>query len=131
MVKTISYWKSKRVIYCVTCHNLAKLKKWRAAQNLPGRDCKSVYMFFFYKHGVFQYEARKCLSFSQIQPQNMLKICFSKNTQKSKFHYLTHVQGKTVGRGYQNEENFEICTFQIANITDLGRPLGQSISFHS
>ena len=32
---------------------------------------------FFYKHGVFQSEARICLSFSQIEPQNMLKICLS------------------------------------------------------
>ena len=86
---------------------------------------------FFYKHGVFQSEAQICLSFSQIQPQNMLKICLSKNTQKSKFHYLTHVLGETVGRGYQNEENFEICTFQIAKITKLGQQLGQSINIHS
>ena len=32
---------------------------------------------FFYKHGVFQSEARICLSFSQIEPQNMLKICLT------------------------------------------------------
>ena len=32
---------------------------------------------FFYKHGVFQSEARICLSFSQSEPQNMLKICLS------------------------------------------------------
>ena len=31
------------------------------------------YMFLFYKHSVFQSEARISLSFSQIQPQNMLK----------------------------------------------------------
>ena len=49
----------------------------------------SIYMFF-YKHGVFQFEAQICLTFSQIQPQNMLKICLSKNTQKSKFHDLTY-----------------------------------------
>ena len=42
---------------------------------------------------------------------NMLNICLSKNVQKSKFHDLTHVLGETVGRGYQNEEKFEICTF--------------------
>ena len=34
-----------------------------------------MYMLFFYKHSVFQSEARICLSFSQIEPQNMLKIC--------------------------------------------------------
>ena len=28
-----------------------------------------------YKHSVFQSEARICLSFSQIGPQNMLRIC--------------------------------------------------------
>ena len=38
---------------------------------------KINYMFFFYKHSVFQAEARICLSFSQIEPQNMLKICLS------------------------------------------------------
>ena len=32
---------------------------------------------FFYKHGVFQSEARICLSFSQIEPQNMLKVCLT------------------------------------------------------
>ena len=31
----------------------------------------------FYKHSVFQSEARICLSFSQIEPQNMLKICLT------------------------------------------------------
>ena len=40
------------------------------------RDSK--YMFFC-KHSVFQSEARICISFSQFQPQNMLKICLSKN----------------------------------------------------
>ena len=33
--------------------------------------------FFNYKHSVFQSETRICLSFSQSQPQNMLKICFT------------------------------------------------------
>ena len=32
---------------------------------------------------------------------------------------------------YQNEENFEICTFYIAKITNLGQQLGQSINFHN
>ena len=45
---------------------------------------------FFYKHGVFQSEARICLSFSQLEPQNMLKICLSKNIEKGKFHDLTN-----------------------------------------
>ena len=40
---------------------------------------------FFYKHGVFQSEARICLSFSQIQPQNMLKICLSKHIERANF----------------------------------------------
>ena len=34
-------------------------------------------IMFFYKHSVFQSEARICLSFSQIEPQNMLKICLT------------------------------------------------------
>ena len=29
---------------------------------------------FFYKHSVFQSEAQICLSFSQSEPKNMLKI---------------------------------------------------------
>ena len=66
---------------------------------------------FFYKHSVFQSEARICLNFSQIQPQNMLKICLAKNIEKRKFHHLTHAWRVWVGRGYHNEENFEICTF--------------------
>ena len=43
----------------------------------------------FYKYIVFQSEAK--LSFSQIHPQNMLKICLSKKIEKSKFHDFTHV----------------------------------------
>ena len=43
----------------------------------------------FYKHSVFQSEAQICLSYFQIQPQNMLKMCLSKNIEKSKFHDLT------------------------------------------
>ena len=50
---------------------------------LQGHDPISGYQghglihVFFYKHGVFQSEARICLSFSQIEPQNMLRICLS------------------------------------------------------
>ena len=51
--------------------------------------------------------------------------------QKSKFHDLTYSWGEWVGKGYQNEENFEICVFQIAKITNVGQQLGQSIYFHS
>ena len=40
------------------------------------------------RHSVSQFEARICLSVSQIQPQSMFKICFSKNIHKSKFHDL-------------------------------------------
>ena len=57
------------------------------------------YMFFFNKHSVFQSEARICLSFSQIQPQNMLKICLSKKVERSKFHYLTHAGGRELAEG--------------------------------
>ena len=35
------------------------------------------------------------------------------------------------GKAYQNEENFEIFTFYIAKITNLGQKLGQSINFRS
>ena len=38
-----------------------------------------------YKHSAFQSVAQTCLVFSQIQPQNMLKIYLSKNIEKSKF----------------------------------------------
>ena len=64
-----------------------------------------------YKHSVFQSEAQTCLIFSQIQPQNMLKVCLSKNIEKSKFRDFTHVLREWVGRGCQNEENIDICTF--------------------
>ena len=66
-------------------------------------------------------EARICLSFPQIQPQ----ICLSKNIQKSKSHDLTNLWGKWVGKRYQNKENFEICSFEIAKITNLGQQLRQ------
>ena len=42
------------------------------------RCCDLNYMLFFYKHSVFQSEARICLSFSQIEPQNMLILEHSK-----------------------------------------------------
>ena len=42
---------------------------------------------YFYTHSI---EARICLGFSSIQPQNMLKICLPMNIQKRKFHILTH-----------------------------------------
>ena len=61
----------------------------------------------------------------------MLKICLAKNIQKSKFHDLSYAWGNRAGRGYQNEESFEIFTFYIAKITNLGQKLGQSINFHT
>ena len=45
-------------------------------------------------HSVFQSEARICLSFPQIQPQIMLKICLYKNIQKSKFHDRVYADWK-------------------------------------
>ena len=56
---------------------------------------------FFYKRSVFQSEAQICLSFSQIQPQNMLKVCLSKNIQKSKFHDLTYAEGSKLVKGFK------------------------------
>ena len=85
---------------------------------------------FFYKHSVYQSEARICLSFSQSQPQNILKIWLSKNIEMRKFHDLTHAWQRWVGRGYQNKENLKICTF-TANISNLGQPSGQLINFHN
>ena len=58
----------------------------------------------FYMRSVFQSEAQMCLSFPQIEPQNMLKICLSKNIQKINFDDLTQALGEEFGRGYQNEE---------------------------
>ena len=55
----------------------------------------------------------------------MLKICLSKNIQKSKFHDLTYAWGEWVGKEYQNENNFEIFTFYIVKITNLGQQLRQ------
>ena len=62
----------------------------------------------------------------------MLTICLSKNIEKTKFHDLTMPGGNELEEGInENEENFEICTFYNANITNLGQSLGQSINFHS
>ena len=44
------------------------------------------------------------LNLSQIQPQNMIKICLSKNIQNSKSHDMTHAWGKGVRTGFQNEK---------------------------
>ena len=41
--------------------------------------CKTVVYMFFYKHNVFQSEARICLSFSQIQPPVCLKYAYQKH----------------------------------------------------
>ena len=59
----------------------------------------------------FTNPASNMLNFFTNPASNMLKICLSKNTQKSKFHDLTHALRESVGIEYQNEENFEICTF--------------------
>ena len=48
--------------------------------------------------------SRTCLSFSYIQPQNMLKICLSEIIQKRKFHNLTSAMGERLSRDNQNEE---------------------------
>ena len=58
--------------------------------------CKFEYMFF-YKHSVFQSEARTSLSFSQIQPQNMLKVCLSKNIQKMSINILFSSHSSKMG----------------------------------
>ena len=58
----------------------------------------------------------------------MLKICLSKNIQKSKFNDMTHSWGRELVEGFKNEENFEIC---IAKIANLRKQLGQSINFHN
>ena len=42
---------------------------------------------------------------------------------------MTYAWGEWVGKGYQNEENFEICTFYIAKITNLGQQLGNQSIF--
>ena len=80
----------------------------------PREFCESMVkdaINVLYKHSVFQSEAQTCLIFSQIQPQNMPIMCLSKNIENIKFHDLTHVLGVWVGRGCQNEENIDICTF--------------------
>ena len=46
-----------------------------------------------YKHSYFQSV--------QIQPQNMLKICLTKNIQKSKFHNLTYSWGRELVEGIE------------------------------
>ena len=48
-------------------------------------DLWPEYMCFFYKHGVFQSAARICLSFSQIEPQNMLKYAYLKTFKTANF----------------------------------------------
>ena len=53
----------------------------------------------------FQSEARTCFSLSFHKSS-------LKKTLKRKFHDLTHAWREWVGRGYQNEENFEICTLR-------------------
>ena len=68
---------------------------------------------FFYKHSVFQSKARICLGFSQIQPQNMLKICLSKNIQKSKSHNLAHAWWREIGIGYQYEESLKFVPSRL------------------
>ena len=40
---------------------------------------------FFYQHSVFQSEARICLSFSQIESQNMLKYADLKTFKREHF----------------------------------------------
>ena len=90
-----------RLCICHICTCLITSEKYRSMHLLVLFICmkydrkvplwrRSSAYIFFYKHSVFQSEARIWLSFSQIQSQNMLKICLSKNIEKSKFHDLTH-----------------------------------------
>ena len=59
-----------------------------------------------------------------------LKHAYLRTLKREKFH-LTHAWRECVGREYQNEENFKMCTLWIDNISNLGQPLEQSINFHS
>ena len=52
---------------------------------------------------------------------NMLKLCFSKNFQKSKLHDLIYGWGQGVSRVYQNEKNLKSISFQVATFTILGQ----------
>ena len=47
------------------------------ANGVTVREILTFLDLLFYKHSAFQSEARICLSFSQIEPQNMLKISLS------------------------------------------------------
>ena len=49
----------------------ARLERGWALSGTAGAKREEVHLFF-YKHSVFQSEARICSSFSQIQPPNML-----------------------------------------------------------
>ena len=59
----------------------------------------------------------------------MLKICLVFWKSEPRYAYKRYAYKKK--HVYQNEDNFEICTFKIAKITNLERQLGQSINLHS
>ena len=54
---------------------------------------------FFYKHSVFQSEAGICLSFSQIQPQNMLKIAYLRKFKRVNFMVWPTLEGSELVMG--------------------------------
>ena len=59
----------------------------------------------------------------------MLKICLSKNTQKSKFHDFTHTLGEGVGRGYQNEEILKFVPSRLLNSPTSDNNQGNQLFF--
>ena len=111
------FWLDIRYYFEVHSTLVSKIKHcwWQYTRTVPNCLKRKVTIFsstcLFYKQSVFQSEARICFSFSQIQTQNMLKISLSKNIKKIKFPDLSQAWQEWAGRGYQNEENFEIYTF--------------------
>ena len=65
------------------------------------KECMRVHVFF-YKHSVFQSEARICLSFSQ-SLKLCLKYAYLRTFKEDNFMFYSRL-GEGVGRGYQNEE---------------------------
>ena len=59
----------------------------------------------------------------------MLKICLSKNIQKSKFPDLTYAWEEWVGKGYQNKENLKFVTSRLPKLITWDNNKGKQLIF--
>ena len=85
---------------------------------------------FFYNHSVFQSEAQICLSFSQIQPQIMLKICLSNNIKKKTNFMIRPVpEGREVVKGIKMKKILKFVLSRLLKSLTQANNQGNQLIF--